>query len=352
MKSPHVYEVQFHSARVRRGVRTFFLRRGHLRVLVGLAVVEVLVLLAGLMVVAPVVRGFAGRAEVARLTASRTQQGERLKALLTQLDRLDEDVADLALRMEKVHVAYGLSGEDPAGTGGFPRQPALAVPVSIYGENLRAALGLEARISEELEVLGSFLTEIREFEAAHQERIRLTPSASPLRGPDFVLTSPYGTRRNPFTKALDFHAGLDLAAPPGSPIHAPADGVVVFAGRYPLKSSVSWWRYGNLVVLRHGDLFVTLFGHCQDVTVKTGQRVRQGDVVATVGSTGWSTSPHLHYEVRRLDDNGREAPYDPRIYILDHVWRDEERVLVASRQAPDPADYEPLPAAFGRSRRP
>lgn len=352
MKAPHLYEVQFHSARVRRGVRTFFLRRGHLRFLIALVVAEGLLLLAGLAVLTPVLRGFAGRAEVARLTAGRTQQGERLKALLTQLDRLEEDVADLSLRMEKVHVAYGLSGENPVGTGGFPHEIAAPVPASIYGENLRAALGLEARISEQLDVLGSFLVEIREFEAAHQERIRLTPSASPLRGPDFVLTSPYGTRRNPFTKALDFHAGLDLAAPTGSPIYAPADGVVVFAGRYPLKSSVSWWRYGNLVVLRHGDLFVTLFGHCHEVKVATGQRVRQGDLVATVGSTGWSTSPHLHYEVRRLDEAGREAPYDPRIYILDHIWRDEERVLVAGRQAPDPADYEPLPATFGRSRRP
>jgi murein DD-endopeptidase MepM/ murein hydrolase activator NlpD len=154
-------------------------------------------------------------------------------------------------------------------------------------------------------------------------------------------------RRNPFTKAADFHAGLDLAAPPGTPVHATAAGVVVFAGRYDLRQSVGWWRYGNLVMVRHGDRFVSLYGHCQDVQVRVGQRVEQGQTIATVGNTGWSTSPHLHYEVRRRDA-AEYRPIDPRIYILDHRWRDEERLLVRARSAPDPGDYEPLPSSFGR----
>ncbi len=163
-----------------------------------------------------------------------------------------------------------------------------------------------------------------------------------------MLTSPFGTRRSPFTKNLDSHPGIDLAATPGTPILAPADGLVVFAGRYPLRYSVSWWRYGNLVGLRNGDRFITLFGHCDEIKVRTGQKVRQGEVVATVGNTGWSTSPHLHYEVRKKEEGDDFRPVDPRIYILDHRWRDEERLLVRARRAPDLRDFEPLPRRIRR----
>ncbi|MEM7051152.1 MAG: M23 family metallopeptidase [Acidobacteriota bacterium] len=176
----------------------------------------------------------------------------------------------------------------------------------------------------------------------------MTPSVIPLRGANFLLTSPFGNRRSPFTKALDFHAGIDLAAPIGMEIHAPAEGVVAFAGRYPRRQSVGWWRYGNLVVLRHGDRFITLFGHCDEVTVRRGQRVRQGDVIGTVGDTGWSTSPHLHYEVRRRTEGKGFVPVDPRIYILDYRWSDEEQTLVRARATPSLDDFEPLPRLIGR----
>ena len=123
---------------------------------------------------------------------------------------------------------------------------------------------------------------------------------------------------------------------------------MVFAGRYPLRKSVGWWRYGNLVVLSHDDEFRTLYGHCDEVLVKAGQRVEQGEKIATVGNTGWSTSPHLHYEVRRRNAARDFAPVDPRIYILDRRWRDEERLLVRARSAPGQSNYEPLPTLFTR----
>jgi murein DD-endopeptidase MepM/ murein hydrolase activator NlpD len=191
--------------------------------------------------------------------------------------------------------------------------------------------------------------EVRSFELANRDQVRQTPSISPLNSKDFVLTSPYGTRTSPFTREVDFHAGIDLAAPIGTPILAPSDGIVAFAGRYPLNQSVGWWRYGNLVAIRHGERFITLFGHCNEVNVRGGDRVKQGDVIATVGDTGWSTNPHLHYEIRRLDEaDATFKPVDPRIYILDHRWSDQERLLIRARRAPDAQDFEPLPRTLRR----
>jgi murein DD-endopeptidase MepM/ murein hydrolase activator NlpD len=294
-----------------------------------------------------VARNELSRQQYRELERVRAQQGERLKSLLGRLEQLARGAETLRLRTEKVYLAYGLPQEVARGQGGFPVQRP-PVPRSIYADSIAHGGVLQSGVVEQLEVVSAFLREVQEFEQQHRDEVTLTPSICPLTGNDFVLTSPFGMRRNPFTKAADFHAGLDLAAPAGLPVHAAAAGVVVFAGRYDLRQSVGWWRYGNLVMLRHGDRFVTLYGHLREVRARVGQRVAQGDVVATVGNTGWSTSPHLHYEVRRRDE-ADFRPIDPRIYILDHRWRDVERLLVRARSAPDPGDYEPLPRSFGRS---
>jgi murein DD-endopeptidase MepM/ murein hydrolase activator NlpD len=113
-----------------------------------------------------------------------------------------------------------------------------------------------------------------------------TPSIWPVTG---WLSSPYGGRRDPFTGGTDFHPGLDISAPQGHPVLAPADGVVSSA-------SISG-NYGNLVVLDHGFGILTKYGHLSRFGVMNGQTVRRGDVIGYVGSTGRSTSPHLHYEI-------------------------------------------------------
>ncbi len=339
-------EVQVHAPDIRRGVRYLFLDRRHFLV-AGAAAALVLAFVAWGFAMAPgVARNELSRQQYRELERLRVQQGDRLKSLLGRLEQLAAGADALRLRTEKVYLAYGLPQEPARGQGGFPvRRP--PVPRSIYADSITHGGVLQSEVVEQLEVVSSFLRDVQEFEQEHRDQVLLTPSICPLSGRDFVLTSPFGMRRNPFTKAADFHAGLDLAAPPGTPVHATAAGVVAFAGRYDLRQSVGWWRYGNLVMIRHGDRFVTLYGHCQEVKVRAGQRVVQGQVIALVGNTGWSTSPHLHYEVRRRD--GTELhPIDPRIYILDHRWRDEERLLVRARSAPDPGDYEPLPRGIGR----
>lgn len=102
-----------------------------------------------------------------------------------------------------------------------------------------------------------------------------------------------------------FHGGIDIAAPTGSPVYAPQSGIVIYSGAYG--------GYGNVVVLQHsGDLY-TLYGHNSYLLVKYGDRINAGQVISMVGSTGRSTGPHLHFEVRQ--GNGYVNPLDYLGYL-------------------------------------
>jgi murein DD-endopeptidase MepM/ murein hydrolase activator NlpD len=105
------------------------------------------------------------------------------------------------------------------------------------------------------------------------------------------ITSGFGTRFHPILKRRKRHTGVDFGAPHGTPIHAAGSGVVIMAGYYK--------GYGNTVIIDHGKNTTTLYGHCSSLLVSEGQSVKVGQVIARVGSTGMSTGPHLHWEVRR-----------------------------------------------------
>jgi murein DD-endopeptidase MepM/ murein hydrolase activator NlpD len=343
-------EIQVHPSQIRRGVRYFFFTRRQLATWATGTLFYVGLVLFGLVVSPIVIGNIFQRSEYEALVAERRRQGERLQTLSGQLAEVGEASDSLHLRMSRIYLAYGLDSEQEEGQGsGYPFAEA-EVPQSIFRSSIRHGRALERQIRERMAVLGSFIDEVQGFEELHADQVLTTPSLAPLKREDFVLTSPFGTRRSPFTKQVDFHPGLDLAAATGTSIFAPADGKVVYSGRYPVRQSVSWWRYGNLVAVRHGDRFISIFGHCDTLAVRVGQTVKQGEVLATVGNTGWSTSPHLHYEVRRREEEGDYKPVDPRVYILDHQWRDEEQLLVRGRRAPDMSDFEPLPRIIARRR--
>ncbi len=340
-------EIQYHPHNIRRGVKYLFLTRKQVAQIVLVTASYVAFVLFSIAIAPTVIGNYLAMGEYEDLVRQRAHEGERLKVKVVELAELETRSDAKRIEMSKIYLAYGFSDDSSLGKGGYPHEPA-KVPQSIFAAEIRRGNGLHARISEQHGVLSAFLDEVESFEELHREQAETTPSISPLRGGDFVLTSPFGTRTSPFTKKIDFHAGLDLAAAEGTPIYAPSNGVVAFAGRYPQRQSVGWNRYGNLVVLRNGERFITLFGHCDEIKVRNGQKVKQGDVIATVGNTGWSTNPHLHYEVRRLGDSGDFTPIDPRIYILDHRWSDEESFLILGRKAPDPRGFEPLPRILRR----
>jgi murein DD-endopeptidase MepM/ murein hydrolase activator NlpD len=140
------------------------------------------------------------------------------------------------------------------------------------------------------------------LEQAWGERLKVlasTPSLAPVSG---FFSDGFGWRRDPIDGSREFHKGIDIVAPTGTPVRASADGLVTAAGRMS--------GYGAMIHVAHGYGLATRYGHLSRVLVSPGQRVKRGDVIGLVGSTGRSTGPHLHYEVFRTG-----AQVDPRKYL-------------------------------------
>ncbi|MDQ3283725.1 MAG: M23 family metallopeptidase [Acidobacteriota bacterium] len=334
-------EIQIHPSDIRRRVRYFFFDRR--RVVIGIVVLSlVLAGLIGSMAAAPtVIRRVYKTNFLAEQRQERAIQRERLRENVVQMSSIERSLEEQRIRVEKLMTVYGLNRS--LGQGGF----STPVRTGPFDEPLDDAREREASLVSAMHRLQEQLDLLSRYEAANAEIVRHTPSILPLPADQFVLTSPFGNRVSPFTRAADFHKGLDLSAPTGTPVYAAADGVVTFAGRYPISQSVAWWRFGNVVTIKHGDRFITIYGHCDTVNVQAGQNVKQGDVIATVGSTGWSTNSHLHYEVRSdLQSPGTYAPVDPRIYILNHQWSNEAVLLMRARTTNEYKNFDPLPTAF------
>jgi murein DD-endopeptidase MepM/ murein hydrolase activator NlpD len=151
--------------------------------------------------------------------------------------------------------------------------------------------------------------DIQAYEAEQEAARRAAGIAGPSTAPGALdwpvhgtITSPFGYRQNPFGGGVEFHQGLDIAAPMGTTIEAAAGGTVIQAG---------WFGgYGNFIVIDHGGGMSTGYGHCSQIFVSVGQKVQKGQAIGAVGSTGVSTGPHVHFEVRL---NGK--PVDPAPYL-------------------------------------
>jgi murein DD-endopeptidase MepM/ murein hydrolase activator NlpD len=167
---------------------------------------------------------------------------------------------------------------------------------------------MQSILDQDLEVLGlraeGLERTIAEVDEAWSERVKIlasTPDRMPVRG---FFSHGYGWRKDPFTGDREFHHGVDIVAESGTPILAPADGVVTRARRMQ--------GYGKMVHISHGYSLATRYGHLSEILVRPGQRVHRGEVIGRVGSTGRSTGPHLHYEVFKA---GRRV--DPRKFLSD-----------------------------------
>jgi murein DD-endopeptidase MepM/ murein hydrolase activator NlpD len=210
---------------------------------------------------------------------------EASKELERKIRVFDEKATKLArfVGVEPVEATSGIGGPD-----------LLENELNRY---LRYDLGLlETKAGNLDERFDSLETAFRD----QAELLDSTPSTIPARG---WISSGYSYRIDPFTKQRTFHPGLDVSCPEGTPIYAPANGVISFKG---YKGG-----FGNMLAINHGNGIKTRYAHLYKFNVSKGQRVSRGDLIGYVGSTGRSTAPHLHYEVHK---DGKSV--DPMKYII------------------------------------
>ncbi|HOX76522.1 MAG TPA: M23 family metallopeptidase [Bacteroidales bacterium] len=148
------------------------------------------------------------------------------------------------------------------------------------------------------------------------------PAIQPVSNQDLRrLSSYFGWRTDPFYKVQKFHEGVDFSAPPGTEIYATGDGKVLQADR-------SKTGYGNQIVIDHGFGYKTMYAHLQSFKVRAGETVKRGQVIGTLGSTGKSTSPHLHYEVWK-----NNTPVNPINYFFNDITPEQyEEMLILSQR--------------------
>ena len=185
------------------------------------------------------------------------------------------------------------------------------------------------KISSRLMVQSSSLESVYEEAVSNQIFLASRPSINPISPADpFWITSSFGYRKDPFNGRRTPHHGLDLAGPSGMDIHATGDGIV-------LKTRKSRSGYGNEVLVDHGFGYTTRYAHMKDILVKKGQKLERGEVLGTMGSTGRSTGPHLHYEVCK-----NNHPVNPMYFFYENLSA-EEYTLLASKVSNPTGSYQP-----------
>jgi murein DD-endopeptidase MepM/ murein hydrolase activator NlpD len=234
--------------------------------------------------------------ELRRLRSENQQLRAKTEEYEQNATKLQGKMEYLQSMVTKLGVMAGLDHSLPdgrvGGVGGVPSAETVAPALEV---------GSLTAMDRDLNSLTDRSVKLEEFYQDQKVMLSSTPSVWPVRG---YLSSGFGNRVDPFTGQRDFHPGIDISTPLGTPVTAPADGIVVSTGP---KGA-----YGNAIIVDHGFGLVTRYGHLAGFNVRPGQRIRRGEVLGFVGSTGRSTSPHLHYEVWNKDQN-----QNPIHYILD-----------------------------------
>ena len=266
-----------HTSRSRSQIRRFCVEKKFLRVLILLVGFVVCVCLYGVYGLTQEARHWWIEVENQRLRTENDRQRHELNVLTNRIEAVEDTSRKLAEKSGVIKTGSGLSG-----TGG-PAIPVEQASLPALEDKMR-------RLERELQ----------SYEAVLRGR-GYTPTTWPVVG---KLESAFGGRRNPFGGgSYEFHTGQDIDAAWGAPVVAGAAGKVSFVG----------WQngYGQLVVIDHGGGLTTRYGHLSHIEVAQGKTVVRGELLGRVGSTGRSTGPHLHYEVRINDE-----PVNPLQYLL------------------------------------
>jgi len=226
------------------------------------------------------------RRENKDLQSANEQFSKSVESLRTQLRTVED-------RTRKLAIIAGINTLDDTNAGGVGGLRPTDLGDNPYRDDLDKMSLRSRRLNGDLSVLEQKFV-------AQAELLSSTPSIAPVHG---ILTDGFGGRSDPFTGEHGTHTAVDISSAIGQAVRAPADGIVVKA---------EWANgYGNVIYISHGYGYSTRYGHLSSFAARPGQHVKRGDVIGYVGSTGRSTGPHLHYEVR-LNNN----PVNPLEYIL------------------------------------
>ena len=179
-------------------------------------------------------------------------------------------------------------------------------------------------IASQIYVQSKSFDEVFELARNKEKMLASIPAIQPVSNIDLKrLSSYYGYRPDPIYKVKKFHAGVDFSAPQGTAIYATGEGVVI-------KTKRSRRGYGNTIEIDHGYGYKTFYAHIKEIKVKRGEKVKRGQVIATVGNTGKSTAPHLHYEVRK-----NKRTVNPIYYFFNDLTPDEYETLLDLSKLPN-----------------
>jgi murein DD-endopeptidase MepM/ murein hydrolase activator NlpD len=275
--------------------RTIHVRKRHLAAASMLFVMVILMFAAILSRVSiqwrlPVVRDLLQAMQYQDARTAQSLQEDALQALAARLGRLQAEMVTLDTLSQRLARKAGMA-DDAAATDKPQGGPFIPAP----GDH-----ALEQEIERFSEQITQKTRLLRIIETNMQEdliRRMLLPNTMPVAG-GADLGSPFGVRNDPFGRGRAIHEGLDFVAPFGTPILAASGGIIVHAGFHP--------EFGNLVEINHGGELITRYAHMSAILVRVGDSVRGGQTVGLLGSTGRSTGPHLHFEVR---ENG--IPLNP-----------------------------------------
>jgi murein DD-endopeptidase MepM/ murein hydrolase activator NlpD len=256
---------------------------------------------------------------------------DQFETVSTRLKAIQQQMAELEKRDNTVYRAIFEANPipDSARAKEIEKQQEIASVESMNSNQLVSSIfstlsNLGSRIAAQKKSYNEIANLLKNKEAL----LAATPAIQPVSNKDLArIASGFGYRVDPIYKTVKMHAGLDFAAPQGTPIYATADGVVKVSG-------FSDGGYGNHVVINHGYGYETLYGHMVRTKAKRGQKVKRGEVVGYVGSTGKSTGPHCHYEVHK---NGQKI--DPVYFFYNDLTPEQfDRMLkeaAASNQSLD-----------------
>jgi murein DD-endopeptidase MepM/ murein hydrolase activator NlpD len=283
------------------------------------------------LIIVSVAYRFFPSANEKRLMTENESLSDNYKILNEKISKLQRSLAELEKRDNEVYRTIFEANPLPDSARAKQEQQLQELQMVLQMDKNELTTSIVqniANVSARINTQQKSYNEIAGFIKNKEQLLAGTPAIQPVSNKDLNrVASGFGYRVDPVYKTVKFHAGLDFAAPQGTPIYATANGTIKVAGN--LGNG-----YGNHVVVNHGYGYETLYGHMFKIVVRNGRQVKRGEVLGYVGSTGKSTGPHLHYEVHK---NGR--PLDPVYFFYNDLTPEQfDRILkvaAASNQSLD-----------------